>query len=76
MSSCSAVTSFVTNHLNVLNFAAYVLNIGLVNGVPFLFKLPDNGEISQKYQTIVTPAGWAFAIWGLIFLTREEGNKN
>lgn len=25
-------------------------------------------EISQKYQTMVTPAGYAFAIWSLIYL--------
>lgn len=27
-----------------------------------------NGEISEKYPTLITPAGYAFAIWGLIFL--------
>jgi len=26
------------------------------------------GEISDKYPTFVTPAGYAFAIWGLIYL--------
>jgi len=36
-------------------------------GVPTLFQLPDNAELSAKYQTLITPAGWAFAIWGLIF---------
>ena len=25
-------------------------------------------EISEKYQTMVTPAGYAFAIWSLIYL--------
>lgn len=53
--------------LNILNAVAYVANIGLVMGVPSLFNLPDNAELSDKYQTIVTPAGWAFAIWGVIF---------
>lgn len=53
--------------LNILNAVAYVANIGLVMGVPSLFNLPDNAELSNKYQTIVTPAGWAFAIWGVIF---------
>ena len=28
----------------------------------------DNSEISSRYPTLVTPAGWAFSIWGLIFL--------
>ncbi len=27
-----------------------------------------NKAISDKYQTLITPAGWAFSIWGLIFL--------
>lgn len=56
--------------LNVLNVIAYIANVGFVNGVPALFNVPDNGELSRKYQTIVTPAGWAFAIWGLIFLVQ------
>ena len=25
-------------------------------------------QVSEKYDTPVTPAGWAFAIWGPIFL--------
>jgi len=37
------------------------------DGLPSLFHLPDNAELSAKYQTIVTPAGFAFAIWGVIF---------
>lgn len=27
-----------------------------------------NGDISNKYHTLITPAGYAFAIWGIIFL--------
>lgn len=26
-----------------------------------------NAELSRKYQSLATPAGWAFAIWGIIF---------
>lgn len=29
---------------------------------------PDNGEISNRYPTLLVAAGYAFAIWGLIFL--------
>jgi hypothetical protein len=29
---------------------------------------PDNGVISDRYPTLVVAAGYAFAIWGLIFL--------
>jgi len=28
-----------------------------------------NSELSEEYQTIITPAGYAFSIWGLIFTT-------
>jgi len=28
---------------------------------------PTNTELSNKYQTLITPAGWAFSIWGFIF---------
>jgi len=28
----------------------------------------DTGEISNKYSTLVTPAGYAFSIWGLIYV--------
>jgi hypothetical protein len=33
----------------------------------FLF-LPDVGQVSDQNQTLATPAGYAFAIWGPIFL--------
>jgi len=29
---------------------------------------PDNGTLSNQYQTLIVAAGYAFAIWGLIFL--------
>jgi len=29
---------------------------------------PNNKTLSAKYQTLVTPAGWAFSIWGVIFI--------
>jgi benzodiazapine receptor len=34
---------------------------GYINGI-------TTGEISDKYETFITPAGYAFAIWGLIYL--------
>lgn len=39
----------------------YLSNTGLFGG-------QTNGDISNKYHTLITPAGYAFAIWGLIFL--------
>ena len=29
---------------------------------------PDNGAVSDHYPTLLVAAGYAFAIWGLIFL--------
>ncbi len=42
----------------VVNFLAAT---GRINGV-----LPN--EISDKYPTVITPAGWAFSIWALIYV--------
>lgn len=32
-----------------------------------------NSEISKKFHTPLTPAGWAFSIWGFIFLLQGLG---
>lgn len=34
-----------------------------------LFEGQSIGEVSDKYSTMITPAGYAFAIWGLIYLS-------
>lgn len=52
--------------LNTLTFVfAVVLNA--LQGSS-LFKGVTVGEISKKYETLITPAGYAFAIWGVIYL--------
>jgi benzodiazapine receptor len=58
------------NRLQAVNYAnviAYVANAAVVFGST-LVGLPDNATLSEKYQTLVTPAGYAFAIWGPIFI--------
>ena len=54
------------------NLLAYIANITVtyIIGISGLFGLPTNGELSAKYQTLVTPAGYAFSIWGLVFLSQ------
>jgi hypothetical protein len=42
-------------------FWNYWLNTGIINGNTV-------GDISDKYTNLFTPAGYAFAIWGVIFL--------
>lgn len=39
----------------------YTAGTGVLYGVSI-------GEISSRYPTLITPAGWAFSIWGLIYL--------
>lgn len=42
-------------------FVNWMAGKGYINGVA-------TGEISDKYPTFITPAGYAFAIWGLIYI--------
>ena len=53
-----------------LNVLAYGANIALTYGVDTAGWLgtPDNGELSDKYQTLVTPNSQAFSIWAVIFI--------
>jgi len=54
--------------VNKINVAAYATNF-LFTGLSLVGAFgPDNTELSSKYQTIVTPAGVAFSIWGPIFM--------
>jgi len=54
----AVLVMLVTLVVIVVNFLAAT---GYINGV-----LPN--EISDKYPTVITPAGWAFSIWSLIYL--------
>ena len=64
--SPTSSASRLTNR-NYLNIMAYVLNVVVTYGIGVggIFDLPTNDELSAKYQTLVTPIGWAFAIWGV-----------
>jgi hypothetical protein len=57
----------------VANFLAYLLNCIETFGIgPFSSRFSsnqDNASISEKYQTIITPHGIAFSIWGIIFIS-------
>ena len=51
------------------NIVAFILVIsvnGLANGLPLGGQ--TTGEISAKYPSLFTPAGFTFSIWGLIYL--------
>jgi len=53
---------------NVLNMAAFVINT-LITYTSITGAFGEtNSALSRKYQTLVTPSGFAFSIWGPIFI--------
>lgn len=52
--------------LVALTVAGMIAANVLANAVPFFGR--TTGEVSGLYPTLVTPAGYVFAIWGLIYL--------
>lgn len=60
------------NAMNYINVVAYIANICFVYyvGVRGINDLPNNAEVSVLYQSLVTPAPFAFSIWSLIFLSQ------
>lgn len=58
--------------LNILNVLAYIANVAVTYGIGVagIAGTATNAELSAKYQTLVTPIGTAFAIWGVIFLAQ------
>lgn len=53
---------------NWANIVAYLVNVVVTYiSMTGVFG-PTNKVLSEKYQTLVTPAGWAFSIWGVIFI--------
>lgn len=59
MKKVYAVINFVI--VLAVVFWNYYSNTGNINGATV-------GEISEKYSNLFTPAGYAFAIWGVIFV--------
>ena len=52
---------------NILAFVFTIFVNGLANGVPLGGQ--TTGEISDKYPSLFTPAGYVFSIWGLIYIS-------
>jgi hypothetical protein len=46
----------------------YVVNVGITYASISGVFGATNTDLSKKYQTLITPAGWAFRIWGPIFI--------
>lgn len=55
--------------LSLINLASVILAVG-VNYYSQIYKINGNtvSDLSDKYSNLFTPAGYAFSIWGLIFL--------
>lgn len=52
---------------NIAAFALVLTMNGLANGLPIGGQ--TTGQISAKYPSLFTPAGFTFSIWGLIYLS-------
>jgi len=61
----SASSSWIPNVITVIAFIANTVVTYLSQTGIFGY---TNSELSRKYQTLVTPIGYAFAIWGPIFI--------
>lgn len=59
--------------LRLANAATYVLLIVVNAATQTGFLGDDNATISARFPTLLTPAGWAFSIWGIIFLLQGLG---
>ena len=57
-----------TTALNYWNAIAFTTSVTFVFGSQHLKGTKDNATLSKKYQTLVTPSGYAFGIWGIIYL--------
>lgn len=70
-----AMESKPTKQLLLANAVTYVAFL-VVNGVTQSGLIgEDNGSISAKYPTPITPAPWAFSIWGIIFILQVGATK-
>ncbi|CAJ1951280.1 unnamed protein product [Cylindrotheca closterium] len=58
--------------INIANIICYIANVSIVFiiGSTNISDIPTNAEISAKYPTLLTPSGYAFSIWGVVFLAQ------
>ncbi len=59
----------MSRNLTILNLLSVILVI-IVNYISQTLQFNNNtiGSLSQEYQNLFTPQGYAFAIWGIIFI--------
>ncbi|BDA45844.1 hypothetical protein COCOBI_07-6310 [Coccomyxa sp. Obi] len=66
-------TSLPPITLRVTNVIGYVILIAVNIAASTGLLGPTNAEISARHPTPLTPAGWAFSIWGIIFALQGLG---
>lgn len=52
---------------NIVAFIGVLVINAMANGIPINGQ--NTGEVSAKYPSLFTPAGFTFSIWGLIYLS-------
>jgi len=62
----ATVNSGVLKWLNIVAFVAVVI-VNSLAGSTTLIGGQDTASVSDKYFTLITPAGYTFAIWGIIY---------
>jgi benzodiazapine receptor len=63
------LTAKIESHLRWINIVAFLLMVavnGLAGGTSIIGG-KNTAEISDAYPTLVTPAGYVFSIWGIIY---------
>lgn len=56
------------NRNNYLNLIGYIINVFFTFFGEPIFDLKGPEELSDKYQTLITPTGFIFSIWLVIFI--------
>jgi len=60
----------VFDRFQLLNLLAFVLNCFFTyGGNGGLFGGMSNGDLADKYEVLLSPSGFAFSIWGVIFIS-------
>ena len=65
--------SLITETARVSATVSYLLNSFSTYGTERRLFGKTNPEVSQHYDTLITPKGWAFSIWAFIFIGETLG---
>lgn len=63
----------IVNSARILATSSYLINALSNYGTEKKFFGRTNPEVSQNFDTLITPKGWAFSIWAFIFLGEALG---